>query len=187
MSSFTINRGEIYGLIGPERRRQDLAVQRAHRHLHAGRRQLHVRRRAARQPQAEPGRRARHRAHVPEHPPVPEPVGARERDDRPARAHRTPACSARSSATRARCAEEAAHREARLRAARVRRRRQARQQPRQASRLRRPAPARDRARAGHRAEAARARRARRRHERDRDAGAEAICSRTSAATARRSC
>ena len=41
---------------------------------------------------------ARHRAHLPEHPPLRQPLGAGERDDRPARAHRTRAWSARSCA-----------------------------------------------------------------------------------------
>ena len=40
----------------------------------------------------------RHRAHLPEHPPVRRDDGAGERDGRPPRAHRTRACSARSSA-----------------------------------------------------------------------------------------
>ena len=44
--SFTIRRGEIYGLIGPERRGQDVAVQRADRHLRRRRRPLRVRRRS---------------------------------------------------------------------------------------------------------------------------------------------
>ena len=106
-----------------ERRRQDDAVQRADRHLRAGRRRLHVRRRAARRPEAERGRRTRHRAHVPEHPAVRQPVGARERDDRPPRAHARTVSSARSCATATTRAEETRDRAARARAARLRRRR----------------------------------------------------------------
>ena len=70
-----------------QRRRQDEPLQRAHRHLRGRRRRVHVRRAAARGAEAERRRRARHRAHVPEHPAVRQPVGARERDDRPPRAH----------------------------------------------------------------------------------------------------
>ena len=84
---FTINHGEIYGLIGPNG---------------AGKTTLFNVLTGIYVPdggeftfdgaplcgsQAERRRRARHRAHVPEHPPVRQPVGARERDDRPPRAH----------------------------------------------------------------------------------------------------
>ena len=64
---------------------------------------------------------------------------------------------------------------------------EARERPREAPRLRRPAPARDRARARDGAQAPRARRARGRHERHGDARRSRACSRTSGATARRSC
>ena len=50
-------------------------------------RQHPLRRRAPRRADARPHRRAGHRAHVPEHPALRQPLGARERDGRPARAH----------------------------------------------------------------------------------------------------
>ncbi len=92
----------------PQRRRQDQPVQRAHRHLHARRRRVRLRRRAAHRAEAERRRRPRHRADVPEHPPVRQPVGARERDDRPPRAHEGRRAGARSRATRRTRAEERA-------------------------------------------------------------------------------
>ena len=98
------------------------------------------------------GRRARHRAHVPEHPALRQPVGARERDDRPPRAHARRPCSARSSATpRTRAEEEGDRDSARYELLEYVGVQQARQRPREASLVRRPAPARDRARARHRA------------------------------------
>ena len=90
---------------------------------------------------------------------------ARERDDRPPRAHAGPGCSARSSARRRVRREErevarAGAGDARVRRHETRRFDELGEQPV----LRRPAPPRDRPRPGDRADAAAARRAGRRHE-----------------------
>ena len=166
----------------PQRRRQDHALQRAHRHLRAGRRRRSC---STAQPLAglKPHRsrrsaasRARSRTsacsrnltalenvmigrHVRTHAGV---VGAILRDAGDARR------GERRSTKRA------------LRAARLRRHRAARQRRSRGTCLRRPAPPGDRARARHRAEAARARRAGRRHERHGDAGAAQAARATSA-------
>ena len=71
----------------PQRRRQDHLLQRHHRPLHARLRQLRARRQALQAERGARGRQGRHRAHLPEHPPVRRDDGARERDGRPPRAH----------------------------------------------------------------------------------------------------
>jgi branched-chain amino acid transport system permease protein len=71
----------------PQRRRQDHAVQRVHRPLSARRRRGRLRRPAAATRQPAQRRRRRHRPHLPEHPPVRQHDGARERHGRPPRAH----------------------------------------------------------------------------------------------------
>ena len=171
----------------PQRRRQDHAVQRADRHLRPDGGEFMFDGEPLVEPEAQRRRRARHRAHVPEHPAVRQPDRAGERDGRPPRAHARRRLGRDLAQRRRRAPRRARDPQARARAARLRRRREARQQPRQAPGLRRPAPAGDRARARDRAEAAGARRARGRHERHRDRVAQAPARATSAATARRSC
>ena len=85
--------GEIVGLIGPERRRQDDVLQLPHRPVPADHRAR----------SASPGRRCRrsrgkvvragHGADVPEHPAVPQHDRAGERDGRPVLPHHAPARS----------------------------------------------------------------------------------------------
>ena len=70
----------------PERRRQDDVLQHAHRRLQADGGHDHVPRRGRHRQAAARDHRARHRAHVPEHPPLPEHDGARERARRHAHA-----------------------------------------------------------------------------------------------------
>ena len=77
----------IVSLIGPERRRQDDVLQHAHGRLHADRGRDHVRRQRDRRAAAAPDHRARHRPHVPEHPPLRHDDGARERAGRHALPH----------------------------------------------------------------------------------------------------
>ena len=84
---FTINHGEIYGLIGPNGAGKTslfnvltgIYVPDGGDFVFDGA--------SLAAPEAQRRREPRHRAHVPEHPPVRQPVGARERDDRPPRAH----------------------------------------------------------------------------------------------------
>ena len=173
---FTINHGEIYGLIGPNGAGKTSLFNVLTGIYVAGRRRVHVRRRAAHRAEAERGRRARHRAHVPEHPAVREPVRARERDDRPPRAHARRRVSARSS----RNARHARRGERRSRSAptscsNTSASRSAQQRwpsiwPTATSAGSRSRGARDRA------QAARARRARGGHECDRDRVARGLCS-----------
>ena len=86
-ASFSIARGEIYGLIGPNGAGKTTlfnvltGIYRQDEGDHP------LRGRAARRSHAGPHRQARHRAHLPEHPPLRQPVGAGERDDRAPRAH----------------------------------------------------------------------------------------------------
>ena len=70
----------------PERRRQDDVLQHAHRRLQADGGHGHAARRGRDRQAAARDHRARDRAHVPEHPPLPEHDGARERARRHARA-----------------------------------------------------------------------------------------------------
>ena len=84
---FTINHGEIYGLIGPNGAGKTtlfnvltgIYVPDGGEFVFDGE-PLHG-------PEAERRRRARHRAHLPEHPALRQSLRARERDDRPPRAH----------------------------------------------------------------------------------------------------
>ena len=84
---FTINHGEIYGLIGPNGAGKTSLFNVLTGIYAADGGNFTFDGEPLDRPQAERGGRARHRAHFPEHPPVPEPVGAGKRDDRPARAH----------------------------------------------------------------------------------------------------
>jgi branched-chain amino acid transport system ATP-binding protein len=145
---FTIGHGEIYGLIGPNGAGKTslfnvltgIYQQDEGEFIFDGQPLTGL---------AERGRRARHRADVPEHPAVREPVRARERDDRAPRGTHANVVGAIYAARRP------APRRRRLRSAhtnsRLRRRREAREFACEASCLRRPAPARDRARARNRA------------------------------------
>ena len=83
----TIQRGPGLRPDRPQRRRQDDLLQRAHRPVHARLRQLRARRQALQADRGARGGQGRHRAHLPEHPPVRRDDGARERDGRPPRAH----------------------------------------------------------------------------------------------------
>ena len=130
----------------PERRGQDDVLQHAHRRLQADGRADHLRRRGCHRQAAARGHRARHRAHVPEHPPLPEHDRARERARRHARAPaREPLqldpAHAEGAARGARCA-----RAGRASCCATRACGRHVDEPRQPA-LRRPAPARGRARA----------------------------------------
>jgi ABC-type dipeptide/oligopeptide/nickel transport system ATPase component len=71
----------------PQRRRQDHLLQRHHRAVHARQRHLRAGRQALQADGRARGGQGRHRAHLPEHPPVCRDDGAGERDGRPPRAH----------------------------------------------------------------------------------------------------
>jgi branched-chain amino acid transport system ATP-binding protein len=73
----------------PQRRGQDHLLQRHHRAVHPDSRQLRAGRPALQAQRRARGGQGRHRAHLPEHPPVPRDDGARERDGRPPRAHQS--------------------------------------------------------------------------------------------------
>ena len=134
----------------PERRRQDHLLQRHHRPVHARQRQLRAGRQALPADRGARGGQGRHRAHLPEHPPVRRNDRARERDGRAATCAPTRACSARCFRTPAFKAEEAAIAErAQELLDYVGIGKFADYKARTLS-LRRPAPAGDRARAGHR-------------------------------------
>ena len=159
----------------PERRRQDDVLQHAHRRLQADGGPRRLRRRGRDRQAAARDHGARHRPHVPEHPPLPEHDGARERARRHALAAEGQRLRRRSSGRRGVRREEARGAGARARAAR-------RSPACGASSdefgeeplLRRPAPARGRARARDRAEAAAARRADGRDEPAGDGGVHAV-------------
>ena len=156
---FTIPRGSIVVADRPERGRQDDVLQPAHRRLQADVGHDPLRRRRRHRQAAARDHRARHRPHVPEHPPLPADDGARERARRdelpPARRHprRDPAhalaCGARRPTAREKARELLVYSGPAA-------------APRGAGRLaalRRPAPARGRPCARDRSEAAPARRA----------------------------
>ena len=149
---FTIRRGEIYGLIGPNGAGKTTLFN-VLTGIYARGRRRRSRSTGVPLDRLTPNEvaAARHRAHVPEHPPVRQPVGARERHDRPPRAHARRPCSARSCATARTRAEEDGDRARAYELLDYVGVARSRQRPREASRLRRPAAARDRARAGDRA------------------------------------
>ena len=84
---FTINHGEIYGLIGPNGAGKTSLFNVLTGIYIADGGAFMFDGEPLRGSEAERRRRARHRAHLPEHPPVRQPLRARERDDRPPRAH----------------------------------------------------------------------------------------------------
>ena len=102
------SRGQVYGLIGPNGAGKTTFFNVITGLYTPDSRQLRARRQALQAERGARGGQGRHRAHLPEHPPVRRDDGARERDGRPPRAHRTRAWSARSSAPRGFKAEEAA-------------------------------------------------------------------------------
>ena len=83
----TIQRGQVYGLIGPNGAGKTTFFNVLTGLYTPDSRQLRARRQALQAERGARGGQGRHRAHLPEHPPVRRHDGARERDGRPPRAH----------------------------------------------------------------------------------------------------